>query len=517
MNTQNRAGGEQAAVFAFLSDPATHGLHEPVKRIDTHAASVFLAGPEVFKVKRAVRYPFLDFSTLDLRHSACEAEIAVNQGNAPALYRGVVAITERDGALHLGGEGRVVEWAVHLRRFDEGMTLDHLADRGPLGAALTDRLASAIRAAHARAPRSGDLAAVAHLRVIVSDSVADLRAAHGILPPDGVERVAQALGAAFEAVESLLLGRAAQGFVRHCHGDLHLGNIVLIEGEPVLFDAIEFDDRIATCDLLYDLAFLLMDEWERGLHADANRLLNRYLAGSEAEAGMAQIEGLLAMPFFLALRAAIRAKVLAALARMSENAEGPRLRAARYLEAAEEFLAPAAPRLIAVGGLSGSGKTRLSAALAPSLGRAPGALHLRSDLIRKEIFGVAETQPLGAGAYEPAVSAEVYRRLAERARAGLRAGQSVILDATHLRPEERLAAEDLATTEGAGFTGFWLDAPIGLLADRVVARQGDASDATPSVVAAQAARDPGVIGWRRLESAGEFASLLASARALARL
>lgn len=515
MTTHETGGGEQAAVFAYLSDPATHGLHEPVKRIDTHAASVFLAGAEVYKVRRAVRYPFLDFSTLDLRHKACEAEITVNHANAPALYRGVVAITERDGALHLGGAGRVVEWAVHLRRFDEGMTLDHLAERGPLGAALTDRLAAAIRAAHARAPRSGDLGSVAHLRVIVSDSVADLRAAHGILPPDGVERVAQALGAAFEAVESLLLGRAAQGFVRRCHGDLHLGNIVLIEGEPVLFDAIEFDDRIATCDLLYDLAFLLMDEWERGLREDANHLLNRYLAGGEA--GLAQIEGLLAMPFFLALRAAIRAKVLAALARMSEEAEAPRRRAARYLEAVEDFLAPAAPRLIAVGGLSGSGKTRLAAALAPNLGRAPGALHLRSDLIRKEIFGVAETERLGAGAYEPAVSAEVYRRLAERARAGLRAGQSVILDATHLRPEERLAAEDLAVTEGAGFTGFWLDAPVGVLADRVVARQGDASDATPAVVSAQAARDHGMIGWQRLESAGDFAALLASARALARL
>lgn len=511
---EDNAAALQARVFAWLGDAETHGLKEPVRRIDTHAAVVFLAGPDAYKVKRAVTYPFLDFSTLDRREAACRAEIAVNAGNAPGLYLGVVPVCEaEDGRLSLGGTGKVVEWAVHLRRFDDGATLDRLAAGAPLGPALSDALAAVILAAHARAPRCDDLGMALHMRVILADTLADLRAAGAILPGGEVRAVAAALGAAFEEVEPLLLGRAAAGFLRRCHGDLHLGNIVLIEGAPVLFDAIEFDDRIATCDLLYDLAFLLMDLWERGYEADANRLFNRYLAGAEEPEAM--IPGLAALPLFLALRAAIRAKVLAALARLAppDAAGVPGTRAARYLSLAERFLAPAPPRLVAIGGLSGTGKTRLAAALAPVLGRAPGALHLRSDVIRKDYFGVPEQTRLEAAAYAPAVSVEVYRRMAARARAGLRAGQSVILDATHLAEAERAAAAALAAAEGVPFTGLWLEAPPGVLAARVAARMGDASDATEAVVIAQAARDTGPIHWQRLESGGDFAHLRAIALA----
>lgn len=490
---------DQAEVFAFLGDAASHRLDKPVLRIDTHCASVFLAGTNVYKVKRAVRYPFLDFSTLEKRRAACLAEMDVNRENAPDLYLGIIPITRQDGRLHLGGDGEVVEWAVHLRRFDENATLDRLAAQGPLDDALMDRLARRILAAHARAPRGDHLVATARLRAIMEESLAELRESPDLFPPEGTEIFAGDMIAAFEQAESLLLRRSAHGQVRRCHGDLHLGNIVLIEGEPVLFDAIEFDDDIATSDILYDLAFVLMDLWERGLRANANRLFNRYLILCEDRT--AQIEGLEALPLFLALRATIRAKVLATLSRADPQHEGHRVRARAYFDAACGFIAPAEARLVAVGGLSGSGKTVLSAAIAPFLGRAPGALHLRSDIERKIIFGVEETTRLAPAAYQHAVTRQVYSRLHELAQKAIRTGQAAVIDATHHHIEDRDGASTLAMVLGVPFIGIWLDAPAAVLTSRVARRVGDASDATPDIVAKQLHKHLGQIRWVRLDAA----------------
>lgn len=504
----------QERIFAFLAEPRTHGMDAPVRRIDTHCAAVFLAGPDVFKVKKAVRYPFLDFSTLAQRRQACEAELAVNRANAPELYLGLVPITEEEGALRLGGTGPVVEWAVHLRRFDETATLDRLADRGPLGEALAGRLAEAVLAAHARAPVVEDLTAADHLRGILTDTVEELRAGIGPLPAEDVVRFAELAGAAYDRQLPLLRARAAVGFLRRCHGDLHLGNIVLIEERPVLFDAIEFDPAIATCDILYDLAFLLMDLWERGQRAEANFLCGTYLAHTPAP--LAQIEGLAALPFFMALRAAIRAKVLLAQSRLG-GGEGRAVEARRYLALALTCLEPAPPLLVALGGFSGSGKTRLGQALAPHLGRLPGAVHLRSDVLRKAMLGVDETTRLGNDAYRPAVNGQVRAALAERARVALRTGYSVILDATHREPAAREAAEDLAASLGLPFLGLWLEAPAEVLAARVAARKGDASDATEAVLQAQLAEGTGPLRWVPLDATQPLAHLAreASQRAAA--
>jgi hypothetical protein len=489
----------QRQVFAFLKDPQTHGGCT-VRRIDTHGAAVFLAGDDVYKVKRAVRYPYLDFSTLEKRRAACCAEIAVNHENAPDLYLGVLPIVRRNGALALGGEGDVVEWAVHLRRFDENATLDRLAETGPLGDTTMDALADAILRAHRHAPSGDHPGAVGQLASVIEETAAALAAAPGIIRPELARTLGFDLRRAFETVEDLLRRRVAQGAVRRCHGDLHLGNIVKIAEKPVLFDAIEFDDAIATCDVLYDLAFLLMDLWERGLRADANRLLNRYLAGTAPDELFAQLAGLEALPLFMALRAAIRAKVL-----IAQGAAGERVRA--YAETAARFLAPSQSRLMAVGGLSGSGKTKLAAAVAAALGRAPGAVHLRSDLERKHLFGREEQERLGACAYRSDVSQRVQARLLHLAQTALRAGQSVILDATHRSSAERQAVEDLALNLGVPFHGLWLDAPGAVLMARVAAREGDASDATAAVVAAQLETDPGRIGWTRLDATQEWGRL----------
>lgn len=508
-NADSGAAEVQSAVFAFLQDAKRYGSSARVRRIDTHCAVVFLVGPDVYKVKRAVRFPFLDFSTLEKRHAACLAELDVNKANAPDLYLGVLPITRRDGALHLGGAGEVVEWTVHLRRFDETMTLDHLSAKGPLGAPLVDRLARRIVAAHARAPNRDHLGATARLRAILGETVAELRERSDILSPQDTEYFASTLIAAFELIELLLLQRSAAGQVRRCHGDLHLGNIALIAGEPVLFDAIEFDDEIATCDVLYDLAFVLMDLWERGLQADANLLLNRYLALCDDE--FRQIEGLAALPLFLALRAAIRAKIFACLAHGDPSHSEHRSQAVAYFMAACRFLQPAPPRLVAIGGLSGSGKTVLSAALAPRLGLAPGALHLRSDIERKQLFAMEETTRLGADAYQPSVSEAVYNRLRALAQMAIRAGQSAIIDATHHASNDRDAAEILAASLGVSFVGIWLDAPATVLASRVLQRVDDASDATAAVVAAQLEAGTGAIRWVRLDADQPLEKLVAQA------
>lgn len=488
----------QRDVFALLQDPGTYGLAGPVTRIDTHGAAVFLAGPDVYKVKRAVRFPFMDFSTLEKRQAACEAEIAVNRDNAPDLYLGVVPITRDGDFLRLGGNGQVIEWAVHLRRFDENATLDRLATRGSLGPELIDKLTQAVVAAHLRAPIKDGPTATRALRRVLKETADELADAPGVFAPKPVAALGRALIAAFDEAEPLLLRRGAQGQVRRCHGDLHLGNLVLIGGEPVLFDAIEFDEAIATSDILYDLAFLLMDLCERGVRADANRVMNRYLSLSDDEP--LQITGFAAMPLLLSLRAAIRAKVIAALFRLDPKKANLRDEARGYFDAAVRLLAPIPPILVAIGGLSGTGKTTLAAAIAPDLGRAPGALHLRSDVERKRLFAVAETVRLSADAYRPEVSGRVYARLHDLAESALRAGQAVIVDAMHQRPDERAAIAELAARAGVPFFGLWLDAPLDMLTRRVTGRHGDASDATTAVVSAQATETVGTVSWRRLDA-----------------
>jgi len=503
---------DQRDVFAFLQDPRTYGRAEPVIRIDTHGAAVFLAGPDVYKVKRAVRFPFMDFSTLEKRHAACEAEIVVNRGNAPDLYLGVVPITRKGNVLHLGGNGRAIEWTVHLRRFDENATLDRLAASGPLSAELIDRIAQAVAAAHRRAPVKDGGMATGVLRRLLQETVGELGSAPQLFVPAQSVTFGSALAAEFDRAEPLLLQRGLQAQVRRCHGDLHLGNLVLINGAPVLFDAVEFDEAIATSDILYDLAFLVMDLCKRGLHANANGLLNRYLSFSDDE--LLQIEGLAALPLFLSLRAAIRAKVIAALLRLDPTKPILREEALAYFDAAIRFLQPVRPQLIAIGGLSGAGKTALAAALAPALGRAPGALHLRSDVQRKRLFAVATTARLPADAYRPDISATIHGTLNDLAEKALRAGQAVIVDATHQRAEERNAIAAVAARAGVPFIGLWLEAPVEVLLRRVSSRRGDASDATAAVVLAQVKDTVGALGWHRLDSSQTSDVLNASALSL---
>ncbi len=503
MTRQARArdqDGQQSEIFAFLADSATHHLAIPVVRIDTHGAAVFLAGPEVYKVKRAVRFPFMDLSTLEKRRVACEAEATVNRKYAPDLYLGTLPITRTGQGLHLGGAGEVVEWAVHLKRFDETQTLDRVAGRGELDSALVGRLAKTVLASYAEAEVRGGEAATAALESVMDETLASLANFADIFPAKRTARLAAAMREEFAKLRPLLRRRGADGCVRRCHGDLHLRNIVLLDGVPTLFDAIEFDESIATTDILYDFAFLLMDLWERGARPQANLLLNRYLWGSaDLER---EVAGLATLPLFLSLRSSVRAKVDALRYTDVDRAPSTRRDALRYFEAAESFLASAPLQLVAVGGLSGTGKSTLAERIAPWLGRPPGAVHLRSDVERKRLRGVGETDHLPEEAYRPEVTDQVFAALRRQADIALGAGQSTIVDAVHRQEVERTALAAIAERRGAAFFGLWLDAPPRMLIERVSGRHGDASDADAEVVARQVAGPLGPVEWTRLDASG---------------
>ena len=502
----------QDRVFAFLADQLGRDAH-PVRRIDTHAAVVFLAGERALKIKRAVRYPFLDYSTLARRKAACAAEIEVNRTFAPAIYRGVIAITrEADGRLAIGGAGEAVEWAVDMRRFDESLTLDLVAERGGIDRDIAAALARALAAAHDQAPRADAGGWIAALGRFIDQNEAAFGDSADLFPPPDIGRLSQASRTALASVRPLLSARGERGRIRRGHGDLHLGNIALIDGVPVPFDAIEFDPVIASGDVLYDLAFLLMDLVERGLGPAANAVLNRYLiaAGRDDD-----LDALAALPLFLSVRAAIRAKVTAARREFAPAADHARVaEAARaYFRLAGDLIAPPAPTLVALGGLSGTGKSVLARDLAPALPPAPGAVVLRSDIERKRLFGVAETERLPVEAYSPEVTARIYERLADQAVRALRAGHSAVVDAVFARPDERARIEAAGRDCGVACRGLFLTAPLATRLARVGGRAGDASDANAGVARAQEAYDLGTLAWTRIDAAGTPAATLAAAGA----
>ncbi|WP_419900095.1 bifunctional aminoglycoside phosphotransferase/ATP-binding protein [Roseomonas sp. USHLN139] len=453
--------------------------------VETHISALFLGPDRVLKLKKAVDLGFLDFTSLAARARFIQREMALNAPHAPGLYRAVQPLTRGpDGALRLGGEGPAVEWALEMARVPAGDFLDAVARRGALDAALQDALGDAVAALHDKLPPvEGWDAPAALARVIAGNRAAGLAAG---LPGPRIIAWAEAATAALARLSPWLARRGTEGRIRRCHGDLHLGNLLLWQGRPVPFDALEFDEALATIDTGYDLAFLLADLDRQVGRAAANRVLNRYV-GRSGDAAL--VAGL---PLWLSLRALIRAHCLA---RTGEDG-------LPCLAQAEAALRPVPPRLLAVGGLPGSGKSFWSRRWAPAIGAAPGALILRSDEIRKRRHGLAPEQRLPPEAYAPAVSAAVHDELFEATRAALAAGHSVIADAAFLDPAMRQGLEQLGRAAGIPLQGLWLEAPLAVLRSRVAARRGDASDAGLAVLEAAAARDPGPIAWQRLDTAG---------------
>lgn len=517
MTGEAKETASQGEVIRFLSSPAAYGLDrdEAVVRHETHVSVVFLAGDRAYKLKRAVRFPFLDFRTLDQRRAACETEIAINRRTAPDIYRRVAAVTRAvsGGALALDGDGAVVDWLVEMRRFDEAGMFDRLAGEGRLDRKTMENLADAIADFHAVATPAADFGGAAGTRMIIDNNDASFHEHGGALfDAAAVEALTGRSRAAHERVAELLDDRRAAGRVRHCHGDLHLRNICMIDGRPVLFDAIEFNEEFSHIDVLYDLAFLLMDLDFRGLRRLASVVLNRYM--DRAPLGAADPEGLAALPLFLSMRAAVRAHVGAAQVAAVDNPATRAPRAAEanaYFEKARDYLNPPAPRLIAVGGLSGSGKSRLAREVAPHLGAVPGARVVRTDVKRKHLAGTNLHDRLPATAYTPEMSERTYAACMDEARAALAAGQAVVFDAVCARPAERQAVEALAGEAGVPFHGIWVDAPIEVRLARVSGRRANVSDADAAVARKQMEYDLGDITWDTVDSSGAKEKTVAEA------
>jgi aminoglycoside phosphotransferase family enzyme/predicted kinase len=489
---------DQTDVIAFLAAPSTYGT-ATVDRIDTHSAIVFLAGERAYKLKRAVHFDYLDFSTVERRRAMCEAELRLNQRTAPDLYLGVVPITRTPArAFALAGSGPAVDWVVEMRRFAKEALFDRLAAAGRLDLELMSPLAAAIAEFHRIAEPRTDRGGKAGMEWVIEGNAQGF-AEYGrdVLDPLACQRLTDASRAELDTRGGLLDERRASGVVRHCHGDLHLRNIVLLDGRPTLFDGVEFNDDIACVDVLYDLAFLLMDLWRRGLPRHANAVWNRYLEDG------ADLNGSRVMPLFLSCRAAVRAKTSATAARL--QTDGGRQKelgavAREYLVMAETLLHSPGPCLVAIGGYSGTGKSTLALGLAPSVGGVPGAIVIRSDVIRKRLSGVSPLDRLGPEGYSSEMSERVYATVAERAAKAIREGHSAIVDAVYARPGDRQAIERVAADVAVPFAGIWLEAPQTTLITRVEQRRGDASDADAGVIRLQHRDGTGVMEWHRVEA-----------------
>ena len=500
----------QRETIAFLTDPATHG-GAAVERIDTHGAVVVLTPTQAFKLKRAVAFSYMDFSTTALRRAACFAELRLNRRTAPQIYESVRAIVRRGGILALvdgddPAAAGALDWVVVMRRFDDATQFDRLAAAGRLDLALVRRLAGVVARFHRAESAVFEFGGADGIARVIDENQREMAHQESILAPARAADIDRGCRAAFVAVAALLDQRRSDGHVRRCHGDLHLGNICLVDNQPTLFDAIEFNDDIATIDTLFDLAFLLMDLEARVSREHANVALNAYL---ELIPGIA---GLAVLPLFLVLRAVIRAHTRAAAAQAQRDMQHRTAMIAdaqRHLDWAASLLVTTPPRLVAVGGVSGSGKSTMARGLAPGLGNAPGAVILRSDVVRKELAGVEPTVALPASAYTPEQSARVYAALNARAAAVLAVGLPIVVDAVFLRTHERDAIAGVASAAGVRFDGIWLEPDRDTAARRIKSRRDDASDATAAVLEMQLGAAPAPPrGWHVIDARGEPSQVL---------
>ncbi len=483
---------DQTSAISFLSDRHAHGNDE-IEHIVTHISHVFLTRDRAFKMKRAVKLPYVDFSTPELRLEACQREVRLNSVTAPGLYLGIRKIS-RDLAGKLRfGDGELVEPVVEMVRFEQNALFDRMATQGRLHATLLTQAARMIARYHQSAPVVHRSSGSANIGAVLAINRAGF-ATSRVFEEAEVATITQLFEDILNENAALLDSREAAGKVRLCHGDLHLRNICLIAGEPCLFDCIEFNDQIATIDTLYDLAFLLMDLWHRGFPQFANLVMNRYLDETNDD------DGFVLLPFFMAIRAAVRAHVIATQVAEGGNAADLTTEARSYFELARALLVKVQPRLIVIGGFSGSGKTTVADALAARLGAPPGARIIESDRIRKGLHGVAAEVRLDADAYRPEVSDKVYSEIVRRSLAITKAGGSVVADAVFDRLEYRRLIEFASKAAGTRCEAVWLQADAQVLLQRVSSRLQGPSDADLRVLARQLSGGQKPPDWRLINA-----------------
>jgi uncharacterized protein len=492
-----RRATAETPLFAALQRPECypHPVGE-VRVIETHISWVLLTGTYAYKIKKPVNLGFADFSTLGLRGHYCQEELRLNRRFAPDLYLEVVEIRGTPTAPRVGGEGPLLDYALKMRQFPQDALAGNRLGREQLGAAEIDALAEGIAKFHATAPvakASGRLGSSSTIGEQALQNFEQMLPLVKAAPDDRLLRaVRHWTEREFAARRGALAARRRRGFVRECHGDLHLANIVVLDGPPVPFDCLEFNEELRWIDVMSEVAFLFMDLAHRGRNDLAWRFLNRYLAAT------GDYEGLEVFRFYAVYRALVRAKI-----RLLEFAQREQLVPAKhrrkrafhdYLALAEKLSRPPEPALIMAHGLSGSGKTTATPLLAGQF----GAIHLRSDVERKRLHGLAALSSSGSGIatgiYTREANAATYRRLGELARLILGAGFPVVVDAASLRRSEREAFRSLAEAAGAPFAILDFRAPLDVLRARVAersARADDASEAGLAVLERQiATREP---------------------------
>jgi len=481
------------------------------ERVETHISVVWLAGDYAYKLKKAVRLPFLDFSTLERRRHFLAEELRLNRRTASELYLDLLPVTGSASAPMLGGSGAAIEWVLRMRRFPAGALLSELARQGRLLPTHIDALAAHVAAFHqALAPLPASAAPIQDVVAWTIESLDEV-ALNPVRPvavdAGRVRALRERLLGLLEQQAGWRAQRIEHGWLRECHGDLHLGNLVLWRGGVVAFDAIEFEPALRCIDLACDIAFTFMDLLVRGWPALAWRFVNGYVERT------GDFDGLVGLRAYAAYRALVRAKV----ALLSGQPEG----FARYWACAEALAAPPPmPCLVLTMGLSGAGKSTLAACVAETL----GALRLRSDVERKRLHGLAPTERPGPelDLYGADATRRTYAHLSELAAGLLAAGHSVVVDAALLRQHERAALRQLARRLGVPFLLLECVADPALMEARLLARTAaadDASDAGVEVMQRQRAfAEPVPPDWadehRVVVNDGGLEQLQASAAAL---
>ncbi len=486
---------------AALLDPAVYPHPAPAPTlIETHISWVVLAGDFAYKIKKPVRFPFLDYSSAALRRAACRTEVDLNRRWAPDLYLGVAELALTAAGPRFDRPGTPLEAAVRMRRFDRGLELDALLARGAVEPAELAALGTAVAGWQAASPAvdaSAPWGTAEEALAAVHENLQTLQAPGLPLPAGVVDALAAWIAGEHGRIAPLLTARRATGRVRECHGDLHTRNVVRLDGHLTPFDGIDFAARLRFIDVASDVAFLAMDLERLGRTDLAAAFFDAWLTASR------DFEAARVWRWFLVYRALVRAKVDALRALQlgaTPGAAAAWSECRRFVAAADDY-ARRAPGMIAITcGPSGSGKSHVAAALVTAL----GAVRIRSDVERKWLAGLPanarSASPLDQGLYAPAATRDTYKRLAALADPLARAGVSVLVDATFLAPAERLAAAAAAHAAGAPFVILECTAPAAVLRERVAARRGDPSEATLEVLEQQLRSASPLAGGERRHS-----------------
>ncbi len=456
-----------------LHHPACYG--HPVRKIElveTHISWVFLTGTYAYKIKKPLNLGFLDFSTLEKRRFFCEKELHLNRRLAPSLYLGVIPITGSPSVPALGGAGAAIEYAVKMIQFPEEARLDRMLARGELQTGHVNLLAQELAEFHGRIAVAGadqSFGDPEHVREPVTQNFTQIRSRIETQDQTQLRRLEIWSEMSFAELRQTFENRKHRGFIRECHGDAHLANMVWLDERVTLFDCLEFSDNLRWIDVMSELAFLVMDLDDHGRTDLARRALNIYLEHT------GDYSGLTVFRFYQVHRALVRAKV--ACIRLSQNSlrdkdkKQIREKYRGYARLAERYTQPPPAALIITHGLSGSGKTWLSQQLLELL----DAIRVRSDIERKRQHGLAPNErsgsDIGSGIYTADASQRTYTRLAELTTMILRAGHTVIVDAAFLRRVQRDQLRAVAEQEHAPFVILDIQTPENTLRERLLQRR----------------------------------------------